>query len=210
MITESFLATANVVGSLLRAPELAARWHEPSALPEFRISGLAGHLARAAFNVETYLDTPAPAQAVPVDAAGYFLAVLDPEESLDDPVPTQIRARGEETAGSGPDDLADRFDAVCAQLAPRLRKAGGDQSIEVVGGLVLRLDDYLVTRLVEFAVHLDDLAVSLDLPTPALPDQAADLVVTTLARIARVRHGTVPVLRALSRRERASGPVAAF
>ena len=64
--------------------------------------------------------------------------------------------------------------------------------------------------MIELAVHLDDLAVSLDLPTPAIPDGAADLVVATLARIARGRRGTLPVLRALSRRERASGLATAF
>lgn len=210
MIIESFLAIAGVAGGLLRSPELSARWHEPSALPKFRTSGLAGHLARAAFNVEMVLDAPAPRQGAPIDAVTYFLTVLDPKASLDDPVPTQIRAGGEETAGQGPDDLADRFDAVCARLAPRLHQVGGDHLVTVMGKLVLRLDDYLVTRLVEFAVHLDDLAVSLDLPTPAVPEPAAELVVTTLARIAHARHGTVPLLRTLSRRERPVGPVAAF
>jgi hypothetical protein len=50
----------------------------------------------------------------------------------------------------------------------------------------------------------------LDVPTPAIPDEAADLVVATLARIARGRRGLVPVLRAVSRRERASSLATAF
>lgn len=42
----AFLETAEVVSTLLHYPELAARWEQPSALPSFRVSGLAGHLAR--------------------------------------------------------------------------------------------------------------------------------------------------------------------
>jgi hypothetical protein len=59
-------------------------------------------------------------------------------------------------------------------------------------------------------VHADDLAVTLGLPAPDFGDEAEDLVITTLARIARRRHGTLPVLRTLARRERAPSTIAAF
>lgn len=61
----------------------------------------------------------------------------------------------------------------------------------------------LLTRLVELVVHADDLAVTLRVPTPEFGDRVEDLVVTTLARMARGRRGTLPLLRALARRERA-------
>ena len=61
MVTEAFLSAATTVSGLLHSPALTSRWTEPSALREFRISGLAGHLARAVFNVETYLARPLPA-----------------------------------------------------------------------------------------------------------------------------------------------------
>lgn len=75
---------------------------------------------------------------------------------------------------------------------------------------VLPLDQCLLTRLIELAVHLDDLAVSLDLATPAVPDDVAEIVISSLASIATGRHGTASVLRALSRRERAPAVIAAF
>ena len=75
---------------------------------------------------------------------------------------------------------------------------------------VLSLGECLLTRLVELAVHADDLAVSLDLPTPDVGDQAMDLVITALSRISRQRHGSLAILRAFSRRERMSSNVAAF
>ena len=65
-----------------------------------------------------------------------------------------------------------------------------------------------VATCTEFPVN--DLAVSLDVETPAFDDEAADLVVTVLARTARSRHGTVPVLRGLARHERSGARIAAF
>jgi hypothetical protein len=211
VIAEAFLDTAAVVSPLLRSPELAAGWGSPSVLADFGISGLAGHLARAVFNVERYLDTPLPAEFIEVDAVRYYLLQVD--EGPDDPVRRSIRERGEQDAGSGAADLADRFDDARGRLATRLRALPADHPVAVLaayGRFRLRLDECLITRLVELAVHLDDLAVSLGVPTPAIPEAAADLVVTTLARIAAGRHGTVALIRALSRRERAPEVIAAF
>ena len=62
----------------------------------------------------------------------------------------------------------------------------------------------------EIAVHTDDLAVSVGEQTPRLSDDTVMLVVTLLARVALRRHGQAAMLRALSRRERAPGTIAAF
>jgi hypothetical protein len=85
-----------------------------------------------------------------------------------------------------------------------------NQPVTVFDRYTLPLGQALLTRLVELAVHADDLAVSLDLPTPPLPDRAADFALTTLTRIASGRHGTANVIRALSRRERAPRNISAF
>jgi len=82
--------------------------------------------------------------------------------------------------------------------------------VVAVGDWGLALDDYLVTRLLELVVHMDDLAVSLGTPTPGLPAAATDTKITLLARIAAWRHGPLAVTRALARAERAHGSVAAF
>jgi hypothetical protein len=208
VITEAYLDTAAVVSPLLRSPELAAGWSSPSALADFRISGLAGHQARAEFNVERYLDTPMPAEVTDVDAVGYYVQQVD--EGPDDPVRLSIRERGEQDAVGGAGDLADRYDAARARLATRLSALPDEHPVVAFGRFRLRLDQCLITRLVELAVHLDDLAVSLGVPTPAIPDPAAELVVTTLARVAAGRHGTLALIRALSRRERAPEVIAAF
>jgi hypothetical protein len=206
-----FLAAAEVVAPLLRAPELAARWHEASALAEFRTSGLAGHTARAVLNVERYLDAEVPAGASALDAVSYFLTASGPD--VENPASTMnqsIRERGEQEAAGGPQALADAYDGVRARLADRLPGLPGDRPVLMFGRYVLPLHECLLTRLVEIVVHADDLAVTLGLPMPDFGDDVEDLVIATLARIARRRHGTLPVLRALARRERAPSTVAAF
>ena len=67
---------------------------------------------------------------------------------------------------------------------------------------MLLLDEYLKTRLVELTVHMDDLAFSLDLPTPVYPEAAYTVVIDTLVSVATLRSGPLIVLRALSRGER--------
>jgi hypothetical protein len=68
--------------------------------------------------------------------------------------------------------------------------------------MVLTLDDYLGTRLVELCVHVDDLAVSGGEPAPSLPEGATGRAVEILVDVARLRQGDPGVLRALTRRER--------
>ena len=205
MVAEPFLHAAAAVAPLLRTTELSLRWAQPSALVDFQVSGLAGHLVRAVSNVERYLSADVPTGIASMDAVAYFLAANDPETQG----PT-IRERGEREAQDGPILLADRYDDVRARLASRLPGLPDDQPVLMFNQYVLPLRECLLTRLVELVVHADDLAVSLGVPTPDPGPAAADLVVTTLARLSRERHGTVAVLRALARRERAPSHVAAF
>jgi uncharacterized protein (TIGR03083 family) len=190
MVIEAYLSAAGTVAELLRSRALAATWSSPSALAEFRVSGLAGHLGRGVFTVEKYLAAPLPdGPATTFDAAGYFDAV---------------------TAVAGPDGLAARYDAALDRLRAVLPGLPPDRPVPMVGGRVLPLSECLLTRLVELLVHADDLAVSIGVTPPEFAAEPADLVVSVLARAARRRHGTAAVLRALARRERATGTVAAF
>jgi hypothetical protein len=66
----------------------------------------------------------------------------------------------------------------------------------------MRLADFLVVRLVEVLVHADDLAVSVDLPPPALTKDSADALVALFLGMCRRRYGDSAVIRAFTRRER--------
>jgi hypothetical protein len=69
-------------------------------------------------------------------------------------------------------------------------------------GRALEIDEYLKTRLIELTIHVDDLALSVRLPAPAMPEQATTLAIAVLVGVARARSGDLAVLRALTRRER--------
>ena len=63
----------------------------------------------------------------------------------------------------------------------------------------------------EIVVHADDLAVQRrECQAPEFSPEVFEPVLALLAALAARRHGEGPVLRTLSRRERAAGPVSAF
>jgi len=72
--------------------------------------------------------------------------------------------------------------------------------------VVVRLGDYLPTRVLELVVHGDDLATSVGIDAP-LPESAATVTIDVMLDIARAVHGDLAVVRALSRRERADTAV---
>jgi hypothetical protein len=71
----------------------------------------------------------------------------------------------------------------------------------VFAGKVMRLDDYLATRIVEQVVHLDDLARSLNIDPWPNPPGAEAIVIQFGAEVGRLRHGGTAMLRALYRGE---------
>jgi hypothetical protein len=196
----AFLEAVNAAGRLLRAPEVARGWDQPSALAELSVRGLAGHLVRSAVQTERYLDGPEP-DGPTVNAAQYF-AIVVATDDISAPEHQSVRARGEEQAAGGHAALVAELDAVTPRLTRRLVTEPETRRVRVAHDLVLVLDQYLCTRIVELAVHADDLAVSVGVDPPHLDADVAALAIDTLVEVARVRHGDGAVLRALARRER--------
>lgn len=199
-VRDLFLEAVTAIRSVLAAPEVARGWDEPSALREFSVRGLAGHLVRSPVQVETYLDRPEP-DGPTVSAAQYFATVVDTDD-ISAPAHRDVRGRGEEQAAGGHAALVDELDAVVKKLGPRLATEPEARLVRVAHDLVLLLDEYLRTRIVELAVHGDDLAVSAGVETPRLGTGVTDVAIATLVGVGRVRHGDQAVLRALARRER--------
>ena len=191
---------------LQQGAPLAERYESPSALAEFSVRGLAGHLRRAMTMVEAYLDEAAPAadsgSDVEKSAAAYFATVLPADQDLDSEFHRAIRQRGIETAPERAVDFSLEWAETASNLITRLEQEPADRLVQVFGGVVLTLDEYLATRLVELVVHADDLAVSLGVAPALLSPAVTGLVITTLVEVARLRHGETAVVRALSRRER--------
>jgi hypothetical protein len=209
-IREDFLASAGTAGLLLRDPALVAAWDRPSALAEFSVRGLAGHLAYQVFAVREALADPPPEQET-VALLEHYRRVSWIGAPLDDDFNAGIRRGGEAIAAGGAAALADAYDEAVRALAGDLAgEPDRPVRMRLWGPWSLSLDDLLTTRMMELAVHGDDLAVSVGVPTPELPPGAIEAVVDLLSRLALRRHGQAAVLRALSRAERAPASIAAL
>jgi uncharacterized protein (TIGR03083 family) len=208
--TDDFLAVARTTAALLHEPPVAARWSEPSALPGFGVGGLAGHLAYQILAIPQILAQPVP-QEPSVSLLEHYARVEWIDAGPDDEINVRIRQGGEDVAADGAEALALCVDAAIGELTDDLASAA-DRPVRIPlwGPWSLKLDDMLITRMMELAVHTDDLAVSVGLPTPALPQTAVDTVIDLLSRLAVRRHGATIVLRALTRAERAPATIAAF
>jgi len=207
---DDFLSVARSAAGLLRASAVAAAWSEPSALVKFSVGGLAGHLAYQVLGVRKALADPVPQEPI-ISLLEHYGRVGWVGADLEEEINVRIRHGGEQAAAEGPVALAARVDAAIEELTGSLATAA-DRPVRIPlwGPWSLLLDDLLVTRMMELAVHSDDLAVSVGIATPALPERAVDTVIELLSRLAVRRHGPTAVLRALSRAERAPATVAAF
>lgn len=212
-----FLAAAATAADLIDSAEVADRWDRPSALEGYTVAGLAGHLARAVLVVEPYLDAtdadPAAAGSAPtsaqVDASGYFAAVLGDHDPLESDLHRGVRERGASMAADGPATLAATVRTSAEHLATRLDAATLRRPLQVLDGMNVPLEQYLATRLVELVVHIDDLAVSVEV-APDLSEDACLAVAGILGQTAARRVGGLEAVRALARRERHPDALRAF
>ncbi len=195
---EVFLQVGQVVADALADPAVADAWDGPSILEDQRVSGLAGHLARGGvWIVAEYLDGGAPAGPVDFTSAGEYFAAFVSRASAEDHL--AIRARGVEVAEAGRPEVLRAVGAHLHILGPRLRALEMSHLVAVTGGKVMRIDDYLATRIVEQVVHLDDLARSVDHDPWDVPAAANDIAVAVAVDIARRRAGAPALVRALYR-----------
>lgn len=209
-VRDLYLDVADAAVTLLTVPEVAAKWEEPSALAQFSVRGLAGHLAAQAFILDGMLAEPAASEPV-ITVHQYYERAAWIGSDLDTEFNQGIRAGGEELAAEGPDKLAARTAAVIARQRGTLRTAP-DRAVRrpTWGPWSITLDDFVLTRTLELIIHSDDLAYSVGVQTPEFRPEAVQAVVDVLARIALRRHGQTAVLRALSRAERAPSSIAAL
>ncbi|MBA9007576.1 maleylpyruvate isomerase N-terminal domain-containing protein [Thermomonospora cellulosilytica] len=208
-MTETYLETAASALALLTDPAVAGQWSRPSALQGFTVGGLAEHLALQISSVTAVLAAE-PAQQV-VGLLEHYSRMTWLGADLDAEPNAAIRRNGEERAAEGPAALAGQAEAALAELRTVLPGLPPDRPVRAMRyEWSLRLDDLLTTRVMEMAVHSDDLAVSVGIPTPALPPHAVEVVTALLTRLAVRRHGPTAVLRALSRAERAPATISAF
>jgi hypothetical protein len=209
-VRKDFLAVARSAANLLRTPAVGSAWTNPSALPQFSVGGLASHLAHHILVVRQVLADPVPAEPT-ITLSEHFGRARWIGAGLEADINVLIRRAGEEVAAGGVRDVLAVVESAVAAL-PGMLEDEPDRPVRLPywGAYSLRLDDMLVTRMMELLVHSDDLAFSVRVPTPAVPLSAVETVVGLLARLAVRRHGPTAVVRAFSRAERAPDGIAAF
>jgi hypothetical protein len=209
-LTDAYLDTAAQAVKLLGAPEVAASWEKPSALVEMTVGGLVGHLAYQVFSVTPAVQEPT-SQEAPIPLLEHYARAAWIDAPLDGEVNAGIRAKGEDIASEGAQALLERARLALADQTSALPMVQSDWVVFMPQtGWALSLDDFLVTRMMELAVHMDDLAVSVGITAPELSTTAFDPVLTLLTRLAARRHGQAALLRALARAERAPAVINAL
>jgi len=174
-----FVAGAHAIVEAIADPSVAEAWDRPSVLEDQLVSGVAGHLARGGvWVVADYLRAGHPAGPVDVNSAGEYYASFSAEAGPEDH--RAIRDRGAGVAAIGRVGLLGSLEEHLQSLEPELATMPGDSLIAVIGGKVMRLHDYLATRVVEQAVHLDDLARSVGREPWSLPDEHQALAIARL------------------------------
>lgn len=206
-VRRSFLAGAEVVLEAISDERTAYVWDEPSVLEGQTIGSLAGHLARGSvWVVGDYLERGSPLAIQDggvidyTSGADYFASILS---ELDETAHASIRDRGAAIAAEGHKSVSLRLEEQLELLSGRLTLESSQRLISVINGKVMTLDDYLVTRMVEQAVHLIDLADSLGLGPEdrgwQYPPDAADIVIQCGLDLAEIKKGRSEVVRAIFR-----------
>ena len=209
-IRQAYLEAAAIAADLLAEPAVARDWSRPSALAKLSVGGLAAHLGLQVLNVRAALNQDVPGEP-PLGLLDHYARVAWLGADLDSEANAGIRAGSEDQATAGADALAARVREEAGHLRSRLAAEPPGRVVHLPWtGWSLSLDDLLLTRTMEIAVHSDDLAVSVGLEPPPLPAEAMEPVLALLTRLATRRHGPTAVLRALSRAERAPTAIAAF
>jgi hypothetical protein len=208
-VREVYLESAAVATEFLAHPDVAECWEAPSVLAKLQVGGLTAHLASQVTQVPPVLGAQIVDERISLPE--HFARSTWADGDIDSEVNTYIRCMAEEAATAGAPALTAAADAALAELRQRLPAEPPERVIQLPWGpWALSLDDYLITRLLELAVHCDDLAVSIGVNTPALPAGGLDAVTGVLCQLAARRHGQIALIRALSRAERAPKTIAAL
>lgn len=205
-----FITACRTTFELASTAEVAGAWDTESACAGMTVGGLAHHVLGQVRHVYGLLTEP-PTSDSPIPLLDHYAGATWVSAAPDDEANSSIRDGDNRAAAVG-------HRAVLAEVAPLIDRlpavlgaAREPDSIFIPWqGWALSTDDFLVTRAMELLVHSDDLAASVDLPTPAFPDNVVAHVVDLLAGVAVRRHGQTAVIRALSRPQRAPVSVSAF
>jgi Mycothiol maleylpyruvate isomerase N-terminal domain len=193
------LTGARTVIEAIADPAVEAAWDRPSVLEEQLVGSVAGHLARSGIWVVVEYLEPGAQTGEPDfgSASAYFAAVA---AGASEEVRRAIRDRGAGVAALGRAEVLHRCQEDLDRLETELGVLPADCLMSVFQGKIMRLSDYLATRVVEQGVHLDDLARSVGREPWPLPKEHHAVTISVATDVACQVHGPDATVRALYRR----------
>lgn len=211
-VRDALWSALDAAVDVVTRPEVAGAWDQPSALDGLTVGGLVAHLLVAAERTALVLETEAPSAAgVRIVTIPEFYGPnrIDDAADLADGMPALLRQGATARADQGVDAVLAEVAALPVRLRGVVDGAGDDRLVPViqVRGGAARLDDYLVTRVIELVVHTDDVACSVGLAVPEIPADVFAWVAPAFVELAVARSGSRAVVRAFTRRERADADV---
>ena len=195
---------ANETAELVGDKRVRERWEAPSCLPQLTVGEVAGHLSHSGvFLVERAL-TEASTPAGAALSASRLLsgAPLD----ADDPKHDGVRIIAASQSAKGQEHLVAQLHSCIDRIEPLLVQRDDDSIVSFRWGVgvPMTMREFLRSRIVELAVHLDDLAVSVGIDDLTLSPSTVILACEVGVAIDVERYGATQVLRALFRRQRGS------
>lgn len=203
----AFIRTGMDLLALASEPEVALKWAQPSALEGMSVGAVAAHGLRMLDEILNDCERPEPATARFRGMVDYSRgARLDQREDLKNIEGNAIIIEhAEEQAANGPGPVLEKATRTLEQLKWMLPAMDPNKHVFLprmppMTGLLAMM---VMNRTVELAVHMDDLAVSVGLPTPAITPEAGAMALTVLLSVARRMNGDLDLLRIMARSERA-------
>jgi uncharacterized protein (TIGR03083 family) len=173
----------------------ADRWDGPG-LGEWDLRALVGHASRSLITVSTYLAQAADREDV-TSPHDYYVQIREYASKLG---AADIIERGRQAGRDLGDDPSATVGGLMQRVLGELATAG-NPLIAVIGGLGIRLHNYLPTRTFELAVHGLDIARAVGIWYP-LPADVLEEATGLAARIAVAEgHGGIVLLALTGRTE---------
>jgi uncharacterized protein (TIGR03083 family) len=189
---ETFSSAARAFAALVGTiPE--SSWDGPG-LGDWDLRALVGHASRSLIAVSTYLQHSADREDV-ISPADYYAQIRDyASNSGAEAIIERGRQAGRDLGEHPSATVEDLLERVLGELV-----GVEDPLIEVIGGLGIRLSNYLPTRVFELAVHGMDIARAADIDF-AIPASVLEEATVLAARIGLAVGRGETVLLALTGR----------
>ncbi|WP_237569423.1 maleylpyruvate isomerase N-terminal domain-containing protein [Mycolicibacterium lacusdiani] len=183
----TYTAAAEAITDLVRRiPDDA--WDGPG-LGDWDLRSLVGHASRSFVTVSTYLRAPAEREDL-ASAVDYVARLREMAAGLG---AADVVERGRQAGRDLGADPAAAVDAL-ARAALSDTADAGDPLITVIGGLGIRLSNYLPTRTFELAVHGLDIARAAGISL-VLPDEVLEEATVLATRVGvALGHGETVLL----------------